>query len=460
MTSLLSPNEISNATGYLISTRDALLHALSGFDAPQWDFKPDPGRWSIAEILEHIVLVENRIHAIVGGMQDAPPAEAGRNDEQIDEFVMTAAPQRSPKFQSPPRFEPSHQWSPAEALDRFNESRARTLHLLVEAPSLRGHVLPHPIFGPWDGYQWILAAGAHLARHTSQILEVKACAGLPELGGQRVFAGLALARRLEDAEGSAGASFVQARGGDAVWTRIAGAYAMFDGVGSPLTQTFGLGMFEPATDLAIAQLEDFFRTRGAAVDHEVSPLAGVALIQSLTSRGYVPLELSSVLFLNLTEGRPDPPLNFALTIRVASSHDRDAYAHAAAEGWSEAGELAHQVADLGRVLFAANGYVGFLVERNGRIIATAGLAIHNRVALLAGASTIPEARGLGAQRAVLAARLRYAVEEGCDLAMMVTEPGSASQRNAERHGFRVAYTRTKWRLDAAQRAPSHPHPIR
>jgi GNAT superfamily N-acetyltransferase len=75
------------------------------------------------------------------------------------------------------------------------------------------------------------------------------------------------------------------------------------------------------------------------------------------------------------------------------------------------------------------------------------MSIHEGVALLAGASTVPEARGRGAQLALLDARLRYAVEHGCDLAMMCALPGSASQRNAERQGFRIAYTRIKWRLD-------------
>jgi predicted acetyltransferase len=70
------------------------------------------------------------------------------------------------------------------------------------------------------------------------------------------------------------------------------------------------------------------------------------------------------------------------------------------------------------------------------------------VALLAGASTIPESRRQGAQLALLDNRLRYAAEQGCDLAMMCALPGSASQRNAERQGFRIAYTRIKWRLGA------------
>ncbi len=68
------------------------------------------------------------------------------------------------------------------------------------------------------------------------------------------------------------------------------------------------------------------------------------------------------------------------------------------------------------------------------------------VALLAGASTIPDARRQGAQLALLEARLRYAADEGCDLAMMGAQPGSASQRNAEQHGFRIAYTRLKWSI--------------
>jgi GNAT superfamily N-acetyltransferase len=263
-----------------------------------------------------------------------------------------------------------------------------------------------------------------------------------------MFADLELARRLEATEGSAGASFVEARGGNASWTHIAGAYAMFDRVGSPLTQTFGLGLFEPATGSVITELEEFFHARGTAVAHEVCPLAGVGLYQALARRSYLPIELSCVLFLDLTENRLDPNLNPALSIRTADARDVEAYARATSEGWREIGELAAEVDDLSRIMLASVGYVGFLVEMGGSIVATAGLVIHDRVALLAGATTIPEARGQGAQRAVLSARLRYAAESGCDLAMLVAEPGSASQRNAERHGFRVAYTRTKWRLDS------------
>jgi GNAT superfamily N-acetyltransferase len=70
--------------------------------------------------------------------------------------------------------------------------------------------------------------------------------------------------------------------------------------------------------------------------------------------------------------------------------------------------------------------------------------VHNGVALLAGAATLPPWRKHGAQRGLLEHRLQCAAALGCDLAMMGAAPGSGSQRNAERQGFWIAYTRIKW----------------
>src|SRR6185295_19593612 len=90
-----------------------------------------------------------------------------------------------------------------------------------------------------------------------------------------MFADFALALRLENAEGLSGAQFVEARARvapsvGAQWMRVSGAYVMFDGVDSPLTQTFGLGMNGEHPDLD--RIEAFFKERGAPVFHEVCPL--------------------------------------------------------------------------------------------------------------------------------------------------------------------------------------------
>jgi hypothetical protein len=92
----------------------------------------------------------------------------------------------------------------------------------------------------------------------------------------------------------------------------------------------------------------------------------------------------------------------------------------------------------------------FLAELDGEPIAAAGLSMATDIALFAGAATIPSARKRGAQAALFQARLEFAAARGSDLAMVVTQPGSGSQRNAERQGFRPVYSRTKWQRVVAQ----------
>ena len=75
------------------------------------------------------------------------------------------------------------------------------------------------------------------------------------------------------------------------------------------------------------------------------------------------------------------------------------------------------------------------------------MSIHNGVASLGGTGTLPEFRNRGVQKALLHARLALAAGSACDLAMVAAQPGSGSQRNIERQGFRVVYTRTKFLKD-------------
>lgn len=269
---------------------------------------------------------------------------------------------------------------------------------------------------------------------------------------------LTLARRLEAAEGAANARFVEARARvspahGATWHDIDGVWAMFDGVGSPLTQTFGLGMRHAVTANTLARLESFFTTRGATVDHEVSPLAQGDVLPLLTGRGYVPIELTDVLCRPLS---PDDALAFpsAFAVTPIAAPEGAAWAEAAADGWSDTPEVVPFVRDLGGVYPRTAGATCY-AARDGETIAAAGvLAIHEGVALLAGASTRPAWRRRGAQAALLATRIGDARRQGCDLAMICARPGSDSHRNAQRRGFQVAYTRIKWHRDAE--SPAHP----
>jgi hypothetical protein len=109
---------------------------------------------------------------------------------------------------------------------------------------------------------------------------------------------LALARRLERAEGAANAACVDARRDvhpqvGAAWMEIGGVYAMFDGPASPLTQTFGLGIFDRIRDAELDRLEAFFSERKAPTFHEVSAFAPPETLNLLSVRGYAPIEAST-----------------------------------------------------------------------------------------------------------------------------------------------------------------------
>jgi hypothetical protein len=262
------------------------------------------------------------------------------------------------------------------------------------------------------------------------------------------FADLPLARRLETTEGHGNAAFIDAQArrepySGAMRTTIAGTLVMFAGVGSPITQTFCLGIHERPGDRDFDAMERFFTSRGSPVFHEVSPHAGIEVYAALARRGYKPIELSNVLYQPI-DASTGLTVNPKLRIRMVEKHEADWYGAVAARGWSEMPDVLPFIQGFARS--SVEVATCLIAERDGDAIATAALFMHDGVALLAGASTVPEGRRNGAQLALLDARLRLAVSRGCDLAMMVAAPGSASQRNAERNGFRVAYTRTKWQL--------------
>ena len=170
----ISAAEREFASNYLASTRDALVEALSGLSDSQWKFRSAPDRWSIAEIMEHVAFIEGRIQEIIGNLKEAPADLPMREVKQVDEFVLYMIPSRELKVRAPERIRPTGRWAGPEAREVFLNGRKKTFELLAATPHLRGRVLPHPIFGAWDGYQWILAAAGHAARHTSQICELKA----------------------------------------------------------------------------------------------------------------------------------------------------------------------------------------------------------------------------------------------------------------------------------------------
>jgi GNAT superfamily N-acetyltransferase len=264
------------------------------------------------------------------------------------------------------------------------------------------------------------------------------------------FSDLALSRRLERAEGQACLQYAEARRrlfpeSGAGWIECAGAYAVFDGIESPVTQTFGLGLFEELSPASLDTIERFFLDRGAPVLHEVSPFAGVAALEMLCNRNYRPVEVSNVLCRSVE--RPATEEQRDVSARLIGPLEAQLWSDISARGWShEHPEIGDFLRDLGVLSAAREDSRCFLAEHDGRPGAAGVLCLHDGVALFGGSATVPELRRRGLQAALLHKRMGYAFDHGCDLAMIVVEPGGDSQRNAERKGFGIAYTRTKWRL--------------
>jgi hypothetical protein len=195
--------------------------------------------------------------------------------------------------------------------------------------------------------------------------------------------------------------------------------------------------------MSLDQLEAFFRERGVPTFHEVSPLADASVVPQLSERGYQPFEFTSVLYKPIEQDHT-PHQSPGVQVRLIGDDEPERYARTSAAGWRESG-FGDFMLEIGRVSANTQGQRLFLAELDGQPIATGALNVCDGVAHLAGASTIPEGRKRGAQLALLDHRLRYAAGCRCDIALMGALLGSGSQRNAERHGFRIAYTRIKWK---------------
>ena len=185
----LQPAEVARARAYLEQTRDGVIAAAQGLSQAQWTFKPAPGRWSAAEIVEHIVRTEELILGPIRqqlAAAPAPPAE--RDSRAIDAVVMAKLPDRSRKFQAPEPLQPAGTWTESEALDRLRKDTAGLIAFLESTPDLRRHILDAPPleavsggqYKSMDGYEWLLGAAAHTERHTRQLLEVKADPNFPK----------------------------------------------------------------------------------------------------------------------------------------------------------------------------------------------------------------------------------------------------------------------------------------
>jgi len=180
----LTAEERESALKQFQSTRDNFLKSIAGLSQKQWTFKSAPDRWSVAEVAEHIAVSESTLFGLVQQRIMQSPA-APEKREQVkgkDQMILEKMPDRSHKAQAPEFLRPTGRWATeADLAKAFEDSRKTTMdYIRTTNDDLRDHFFDHPVFGPLDGYQWLLLISAHSARHTAQIEEVKADPNFPK----------------------------------------------------------------------------------------------------------------------------------------------------------------------------------------------------------------------------------------------------------------------------------------
>ncbi len=248
-----------------------------------------------------------------------------------------------------------------------------------------------------------------------------------------MFSDASLARRIE-----AGEALNAAGAGESI--AVGGGYATFCGAGSPLTHAIGLGMNGPVSSAEFDRMEEFFRTRGVPVNLDYCPHADSTLLDLLGARGYRIVECNNVLAGPVAGG-------FDARVRMADPAEEPLWTRTMLEGFFGKRQFNEVELDLGRRLLqleCSSAWFGFW---EGQPVSAGAMNVRGKLALLFADSTVERCRGRGLHLAVIRARLKHAASFGCDLATASTAPGSISQRNYERAGFRVVYSKLNMQRD-------------
>lgn len=268
-----------------------------------------------------------------------------------------------------------------------------------------------------------------------------------------LFCDTALAARVERAEidlisAAAEAAHRRRDDGRGFLLPFAGGVASFADLGSPYNKVTGLGFAGTPGAGELDGIERAFTDRGAPTQIELAHLADPDVAELLTSRGYRLESFENILGRAL-DGEPGPPAPPGIEVRRSGDDDFEAWLAVVADGvarpdvqgmpWHE--EFPRETYELAERDAACSGVLRYAAFRDGSLAGGAGLRLTDGIAQFAGAATTPAHRRRGVQTALLTTRLADAAAAGCDLAVIVTQPGSKSQQNAQRRGFDLLYTR-------------------
>jgi hypothetical protein len=226
---------------------------------------------------------------------------------------------------------------------------------------------------------------------------------------------------------------------DAAGIEVAGGIARFNGFDA-LSEAFGLGTLAPVGADEISRLTEFYASHNSTPRVFVTPMAHPSLARSLALAGFAPAEYENVLVSDdlETHARYDD--------RIAVATDLDAWALASMRGFM--GDEPAETGDprFGVVLASADGIVPLEGREGSAIVSTAVMSLRGECAFFFAGATVAGSRRRGWHLATIRDRIARARDGRAQIMRATAAPGSASERNFLRSGFRVLYTRSLWEL--------------
>ncbi len=223
---------------------------------------------------------------------------------------------------------------------------------------------------------------------------------------------------------------------------ICGGHMVFAGLGSPIGRATGAGLDRPLALADLNAIEQFYRKHKAPAQVDLTPLHGPEVFEMLKGRGYAIAELNNVLYrkLDSAEELPTAPADFEIR---RSLHEEADVTGAIVESAFFPDGAPEAFRGLMAPLYQMENALAFVATKEGQPVACGtGIVIpEHRIFALCGAGTLSAYRGRGLQTALLSARMAAALRAGCEYAVVVTQGGTTSQRNAERLGLRIAYSK-------------------
>lgn len=170
---------IQELIDFLVSHRREVHDAVSAVPAELRDRKPAPGRWSVAEVLEHLAMIERRVAALLT-MRVTEAREQGVGPDPDTSSVVASfehadiLTDRAKKIVTPKAGVPSGAVGTIAGTEALDTAQAEMIASLRSANgvSLQNLVAAHPVLGPLNLYHFIVALGLHDVRHAAQIREI------------------------------------------------------------------------------------------------------------------------------------------------------------------------------------------------------------------------------------------------------------------------------------------------